>query len=281
MTGAEKKVWQWAWSSGWCTDAAKRRLSRNCICNCLLLFAIAIFLSSARGLAQSGRPEKPDQGCIRISLAGEVFQGKAWSASIGEGWTLRLIPVSGIAPDGTAYSGWDLAANRADSAGYPDALLLATPPYGSLNSREIATTYGMRAQDAIAWEPRRFRFLTAQPDVLRARALYERLMSTREKSSSDRSEASEQLLVLLRSAQQGSGQLRIEDAHIVPGIADPPPFAQGWAQHLQLVPHRDEQSVAPTPRGQLRWMRFSVDLWLPRRWIAPQGLHGVPAKCAE
>ena len=59
-----------------------------------------------------------------------------------------------------AYSGWDMVVDRIPPAGFPDALYLATPPYNSINQREIGTTYGLRAQDAIGWNPRSFRFLT-------------------------------------------------------------------------------------------------------------------------
>jgi len=95
---------------------------------------------------------------------------------IGKGWVFRVLP---IAPSGKGYTGWDLVVDRADAkdAGYPDALLLATPPYGSLNEREIGTTFGLRAQDAIAWGPRRFHFFTDLKDLRRGRELYRAVMT--------------------------------------------------------------------------------------------------------
>lgn len=42
--------------------------------------------------------------------------------------------------------------------------------------RELGTTYGMRAQDAIGWMPRRFRFLSTVEQWKRARELYGTVM---------------------------------------------------------------------------------------------------------
>jgi len=103
---------------------------------------------------------KDTRVCRKVELTGEVSAGQEWSAAVGEGWIFRVVP---IAASGKGYTGWDLVMDRAGGdravgGGYPDALLLATPPYGSLNEREIGTTFGMRAQDSIAWTPRRFRF---------------------------------------------------------------------------------------------------------------------------
>ena len=103
--------------------------------------------------------------CSKVELQGEVNRGQEWRAAIGQGWAFRVLPVAG-----TEYSGWDLAIDR--DGIYPDALLLATPPYGSLNQREIATTFGLRAQDAIAWQPRKFHFLTSEKGLTQARELY-------------------------------------------------------------------------------------------------------------
>lgn len=251
--------------------------------------ALLVFAAwNCAGLAGSGvvsrgtTPRKTSQSCVRISLEGEVSEGQTWSAAIGEGWLLQLVPIRGRASGGApAYSGWDIAVNRANAQGYPDALLLATPPYGSLNAREIGTTFGMRAQDAIAWEPRHFHFLTSVSDMEKARMLYARVMPQGKDNEAGRRDAGWQLLTLLQSTRQGSGQLQIEDARLVPGTGDPPAFAQGWAQHLEAVPHTYEQSGARSSQGQLQWMRFSIVLWLPQGWRVAPALQAAGAKCAE
>jgi hypothetical protein len=73
------------------------------------------------------------------------------------------------------------------------------------------------------------------------------------------------------------------DAKITPGIADAAPFAQRWALQSLRTPH----TIAPsslgyaTPLGELDWMRFSITLWLPANWRAPQALHSTPAPCSQ
>src|SRR5579863_6998325 len=100
--------------------------------------------------------------CSKISLAGEVQAGQEWKAEFGEGWVFRVVPVE---KGSAGYSGWDLVVDRDPSAGYPDALLVATPPYYSISEREVGTTFGLRAQDAIGWNPRSFHLL-AKPGAL-------------------------------------------------------------------------------------------------------------------
>lgn len=84
--------------------------------------------------------------CHRLDLQGEVRAAQEWRTAIGQGWVLQLLP---IASPHNEYSGWDLVVDQDPPAGYPDALLLATLPYNSINEREIGTTFGLRAQDAI------------------------------------------------------------------------------------------------------------------------------------
>jgi len=127
-------------------DSGKHRTAKNF--SAVLIF----FLSTLCTLAQ----HKQSHLCHKLTFEAEVSQNAEWHASIGQNWLIRLVPVSPLA---SGLSGWDIAVSPATDQDYPDALLLATPPYGSLNSREIATTYAMRAQDAIAWSPRSFHFL--------------------------------------------------------------------------------------------------------------------------
>jgi hypothetical protein len=64
--------------------------------------------------------------CEKIVLTGEVSAGKEWKASIGVGWVIRVLPIQ--TSNSSGVSGWGLAVDRMRPAGYPDALLLATPP---------------------------------------------------------------------------------------------------------------------------------------------------------
>ena len=216
-----------------------------------------------------------------MELQGEVNRGQEWRAPIGQGWIFRVIPIAD-----REYSGWDLAIDRDGS--YPDALLLATPPYGSLNQREIGTTFGLRAQDAIAWQPRKFHFLTSEKNVAEARELYQAVMAgsvkTRQTAPSQSlSSSSSSLLAIVGDRRRVSaGEFTVLDARLTAGVADPPPYATQWAAQLQQVPHTFVPSSGkPSPLGQLIWMRFRATLWLPAGWRLPSDLHAESVKCAE
>lgn len=198
---------------------------------------------------------------------------------IGEGWRFRLVPIPQLDP---AYSGWDLVVDRIPAAGFPDALYLATPPYNSINQREIGTTYGLRAQDAIGWNPRSFRFLTDPAAFREGQQIYRKTFNSPNNATKRAIKpASARLLKLTEGASVG--ELKILDAHLAPGIADPAPFAQGWARASSQV----QQELDPSPGGKkaalgsLNWMRFEVVLWLPPGWKLPPGAKAQTAACGQ
>jgi hypothetical protein len=237
-----------------------------------ILLPAAVFAGAARGPV-----------CSKISLAGEVQAGQEWKAEFGEGWVFRLVPVQ----RGTAgYSGWDLVVDRDPSAGYPDALLVATPPYYSISEREVGTTFGLRAQDAIGWNPRSFHFVT-DPNALREsqrqfRALGGTKIWTEKPEPSSKEQMAEQRLLELNRTSS-AGQLRILNARLTPGTADAAPFAQRWALQSSRTPHTIAPSAGAkaTPLGELEWMRFSVTLWLPAGWKTTKGVEAVRSGCSE
>lgn len=231
-------------------------------------------------IAAPGQTQSPaSRFCQRLVLEGEAAQGHGWQAPIGQNWLVRLVPIP-VGP--RDHSGWDLAVSPAFDQDYPDALLLATPPYGSLNPREIATSYGMRAQDAIAWSPRHFHFFTSAADLTRARQLYGSLLNAKSDPAS-RQQVSARLLDLTAGAPSlASGRLDILDAHLLSGIADPAPFATQWAASLVRIPHtQDQSSESPTQNGTLHTVRFKLTLWLPLSWKFAPGAEIVRVKCAE
>jgi hypothetical protein len=235
-------------------------------------------------------------GCQKVDLTGEVNAGQEWKAAFGQGWVFRVIP---IAPGEAGYSGWDLVVDREQPAGFPDALLVATPPYRSINEHEVGTTFGLRAQDAIGWNPRSFRFLTAADALRESQKLYQLLsqggqlkpgvphptqqtaQQAAESQSGAEVRATRRLMDLLR--QSSPGQFRILDARLAPGISDAAPYAENWALASPRTPHTLEPGSGgkSTPLGQLHWMRFSVTLWLPAGWKAPAELHGARTACPE
>lgn len=239
----------------------------------LLAFAVSASLAAPRA-----------RTCRRVEFEGNITAGQQWQTPIGQGWVFRILPVS---TSNAGYSGWDLVVDREPPAGYPDALLLATLPYNSVNEREIATTFGLRAQDAIGWNPRTFRFLTNVTEFRQAQQWFQQLMAAERNgnrgapASTGAAELETRLLQLQSHAS--SGQFRILDARIVPGIADPQPFAQAWAQAASRTQHEIEQAPPgqPSSQGKLIAMRFAVTLWIPQQWSLPASFHAMPEPCPE
>jgi len=241
-------------------------------------------LCAVRALAGAPRPAS----CEKTVLTGEVAAGQEWKTSIGAGWVLRVMPIQ---PANAGYSGWDLVVDRDPPAGFPDALFLAMPPYGSINEREVGKTFGVRAQDAIGWNPRSFHFLTDAKAFDQARKLYQTMedqgMTGIEMPRPN--EAIARKLMELASQSKAAGQFRILDARITPGTADAAPFAEAWAMQSAKTPHTNGTSdgnardgkASPSPMGTLNWIRFSIALWMPDTWKAPMELHAVRGACSE
>ncbi len=241
---------------------------------------MALVLGSA--LPCLAAPTHP-ASCIRVDFSGMANLGEEWSAPIGEGWLFRILP---IVPGPKDYTGWDLVVDRDPPAGYPDALLLATPPYNSINQREVGTTFGLRSQDAIGWNPRTFHFLTSPAAFLQGQKLFlnlcDRLRSlpaASAKSDPAVARLTQQLMALQHGA--AAGEFRILDASLAPGIADPAPFARKWAQQASYMSYflAPESGATPSPRGELDWVRFSIKLWLPAGWKTPTGITAASAPC--
>jgi hypothetical protein len=252
------------------TGSAGRHISRVVRSS---IWALALCAASKPDCARAA------SSCRKVVLTGELSAGQAWRAPLGQGWVLLVLP---IPPGPAGYSGWDLVVDRDPPAGYPDALLLATPPYDSINEREIGTTFGVRAQDAIGWNPRSFHFMVDPAAFRKAQLIY--MGMARDGRLNGRKAGSHEADRLLR-LEKGSagGELRIEDVRLTPGIADAAEFAQAWALAARRTRHEIVAAAdgRSSPRGWLAWMRFSVTLWLPGSWKLPAQLHGIPAGCVR
>jgi hypothetical protein len=237
--------------------------------------------------AGSMRARAMTHACRQVVIGGEVNAGQEWNFAMGEGWVFRILP---IVAGQSSYSGWDLVVDRVEPAGFPDALLLATLPYNSINEREVGTTFGLRAQDAIGWNPRSFRFLSTPIAFSEGRQLYFALVrngmihtqaDSPPGAAAEDSQAMRRLLEL--ESQASAGQFRILDARLAPGIADAASYAESWALAASRKPHQIVPSAPgkATPHGALLWLRFSISLWLPHGWNVPAGLHSTPATCPQ
>ena len=234
-----------------------------------------------------GAATPPKASCTRLVFEGEVSAGGYWAVPLGQGWVFRVLP---IAPSQAGYSGWDLVVDRQPPAGFPDALLLATMPYNSINEREIGTTFGLRAQDAIGWNPRSFRFIVSPNDFREAQQLFRSLpanpglhSATGESEGSKQGDRQAMTRLLEIQKHAAAGEFRIVDARIVPGVADPAPYAQLWAAASAQARHTVEEAPEgkSSPLGVLKWMRFAVTLWLPEGWSVPAPLQARRTTCPD
>jgi hypothetical protein len=257
----------------------RHAMSHGAVRNAMPACAAALILLYL-ALPMSRGATAPQHVCQRATIEGEVDAGQEWTVALDQDWVFRVVP---IAASQIGYSGWDLVVDRKPPAGYPDALLLATFPYDSINEREIGTTFGLRAQDAIGWNPRSFRFLTDPQQFRDGQRWFQQTMQPARgpnpdaRSNGDGSMA--RLLALAKAAS--SGELRILDARIVPGVADPKPYAQGWAIASSRTQH-EIQAAPPgqaSAQGRLVWMRFALTLWLPPRWRLSAGVHASRLPC--
>jgi hypothetical protein len=216
--------------------------------------------------------------CRKVVLEGEARAGQEWKAPIGGGWVFRVMP---IGPAQAGYSGWDLVVDRETGAGFPDALYVATPPYNSINEREVGTTFGLRAQDAIGWNPRSFRFLTDGAAFKEAQRDYDLAFAHPKDPGAGTEEAAARLLRLAERAAQG--EFRVVDARITPGVADPRPFAENWAREAARMQHEEDPPASgrATATGALNWIRFRIVLWLPAGWALPPGVPATAAVCGQ
>ena len=242
---------------------------------CLVVVALA-GMSPAPGKAAA----LPSSSCTKVVLAGEVNAGQEWRQAFGEGWVFRMVPIQ---PGNSGHTGWDLVVDRDPPAGFPDALLLATPPYNSINEREMGTTFGLRTQDAIGWNPRSFRFLTDPAAFRGSQNLFPVFAASNQVPAAGSPEGKAMQRQLEINRKSSAGQFRILNARLTPGTADAAPFAQNWATQSARTPHTltPSSSAQATPLGRLDWISFSITLWLPSTWKAPPNLKAEHSSCSE
>jgi hypothetical protein len=164
----------------------------------------------------------------------------------GAGWLLRVLPVNGprLMSD---YPARDHAA-------------LATPPYASVSPLLISTDYSFRAQDAVAWNPRRFRFAASPAEFGAMASVYERYSRQSPPSISIEAELAD----LVSKAPEGT--LQILDARLIPGTANQAQMAAMVASHFSTTAHTVEEPRVGegSVLGKVTWLRFRISLDLPR-----------------
>ena len=227
---------------------------------------LILMASGASGAAQKGGAT----GACRVGvIEGDVKAGESFvrpiggglevrleSLSWGSGWLLRVLPVQGM-----------MAKH--------DYAELATPPYESVSPLLLSTDFSFRAQDAVAWNPRRFRYADNLSMFSQLLAIYDRYRGVTPPAQGTESE----LAAAVSKAPEGS--LQILDARFVPGTANQAGTAAMVATHFNASAHTVEEPAGGngTALGKITWVRFRVRFDLPMGFKADKGLRIESHKC--
>ncbi len=229
------------------------------------MLAALLFASCCQGWAGT-----PPAGCRRVVFEGELNAGQGLSQRIGNGlrvyfqpiasgWILRVLPVSG-------------------PMGEHDYAELATPPYQSVTPLSISTDFAFRAQDAVGWNPRRFRYATSPESFTRLEKDYAALTAKNGPTREAEADLARDL-----AAQTAEGTLTIVDAKLVPGTADQWKMAAAVASHFLTTAHTlvEEKDGHTSPLGRLEWVRFRLQLELPAGFAVDSAWRVEPGVCEQ
>ena len=204
----------------------------------------------------------------RASFEGEVTAGQPYTHLLGNGLIFFLQPI---------HSGWILRVLPATGpAGDHDYAELATPPYQSVTPLSLSTDFSFRAQDAVGWNPRRFRFATSKSAFDKLADVYQRF-----EQAGATPPAPLQVDLSTEIAQASEASLTLLDVRLIPGTADQSRAAATVASHFAQTAHTVVQAsdTPATPLGNLLWIRFRVDLNLPRSFPSSPTLKLVSTTC--
>ncbi len=214
-------------------------------------------------------PRKP-ASCRAAVIEGELKAGQEFTSRFGNGLRVWFQPIA---------SGWILrvipAAGRPGEHDYAE---LATPPYRSVSPLSLSTDFSFRAQDAIGWNPRRFRYATSASAFAQLDEVYHRFMDAGATPPAPlQAELSDQI------ARSAEGKLTLLDARLEPGTADQWRMAGAVSSHFEETAHRLElpDGGKLTPLGKILWVRFRVELDLPQGFAADKGLRLMPHACGS
>ncbi len=191
------------------------------------------------GVAQAAAPK----ACPGVTLEGVVSRGEAYTQAltpeldfkleaVPAGWIVRVLPHGAARP-------------------VHDAAELANPPYRSPTPILVSTDFAFRAQDAVAWNPREFRFFTTAAQVAAAEGAYQATLR-----EPNRPAAGAALYPLLGQAAEAT--LTIVDAEIAGGTANQTGAAAAVASHFEQTAHTVRTDVAATPLGAILRLHFRL-----------------------
>lgn len=162
------------------------------------------------------------------------------SLSWGSGWLLRVLPENGL-----------IAKH--------DYAELATPPYESVSPLLVSTDFSFRAQDAVAWNPRRFRYVDNSTEFNKLLEIYGRYR----RGTPPDTGTEDELAVAVSKMPEGS--LQLLDARLIPGTANQAGTAALVGTRFNASAHTVEEPSGGkgTALGRLTWVRFRIRLDLP------------------
>lgn len=222
------------------------------------------------GARMLGAPPAKPVGCRLAVIQGELLAGQSFSKRLGNGLQVYFQPI---------HSGWILRViPLSGPAGDHDYAELATPPYRSVTPLSISTDFAFRAQDAVAWNPRRFHFATSSAAFRRLEDVYLRL-----EEAGGNPPAPLQVELSSQISEASEGTFTILDARLAPGTADQWLMAAAVASHFATTAHTVVQEPAGTasPLGRLVWLRFRLDLELPANFAPDPMLKVMPRLCSK
>jgi len=207
-------------------------------------------------------------GCRTLQVEGELHAGEGYTRAIGgglklyfqpiaAGWILRILPESGPA----------LAHDYAE---------LATPPYQSPSPLSLSTDFAFRAQDAVGWNPRRFRYAGTSAAYQRLAEVYSRFEAAGAKPP-----APLQVELSTQVSEASEGTLTLIDARLTPGTADQWRAALAVPANFDNTAHTivDSPDGRNSALGKIYWVRFRVGLDVGAGFISGPGLKLLPRKC--
>lgn len=227
---------------------------------------MAVLSWAQSGGAAARRPVVPGR-CSRAVVEGEVRAGEGFERSFAPGLNLRLEPIA---------SGW--AVRVLPTQGErprEDFAEIATPPYRSVSPLLVSTDFSFRAQDAIGWNPRRFRYAAGARAFGAIEGAYRRVTEAKAAAAADEARLAELVAV------QPEAVLEILDASLAPGTADQTRAAGLVSSHFGVSAHRIEQPEGgrATALGRIGWMRFRVRLDLEPGVRVPAGVREESFPC--
>jgi len=229
------------------------------------------------GPAQALPPTKTG-ACRREVIEGELNAGREFSRAIGNGLRVWFQAI---------HSGWILRVEPvAGPVGEHDYAELATPPYQSVTPLSISTDFAFRAQDAVGWNPRRFRFATSAASYNRLYQLYsfyEQAAGMPPSTAISAKVSNFETAISEEAAKGAEGTFTILDSRLVPGTADQWRMASPMASHFASTAHTlvEEPNGTTSGLGRLVWLRFRLELDLPAGFQTSKNLHVVPRICGK